>query len=55
MKKLNFYQLEELTLNEVSEINGGGPILDGISKFYQTMGSFYHGVWDGLFNNKKDV
>jgi hypothetical protein len=41
----------ELNSNEITNINGGGPILDGITWYYQTMGSFYHGLYDGIVGN----
>ncbi|MEH6657815.1 hypothetical protein [Leeuwenhoekiella marinoflava] len=47
--------MRNLELSELQEINGGGPIKDFIKGFYRTMGSFYHGVIDGLFNNESDV
>ena len=37
---------------ELTEISGGGPILDGINWYYRTMGSFYHGLYDGIVGNK---
>ena len=51
MKNFNEQYLD-LTDLEMISICGGGPILDGISWWYQTCGSFYHGVYDGLMGNK---
>jgi hypothetical protein len=41
----------ELNISEITTINGGGPIIDGLTWYYQTMGSFYHGLYDGLVEN----
>jgi hypothetical protein len=43
-------KLEIIELNSIEAINicGGGPIVDALSWYYQTMGSFYHGLYDGL-------
>lgn len=46
-------KLVDLNSYEIADINGGvnGPIIDGLSWYYQTMGSFYHGLYDGLVGN----
>jgi len=46
--QLNLFDLNSY---EIADINGGGPIIDGLSWYYQTMGSFYHGLYDGLVGN----
>jgi len=55
MKNLNNFNVLELDYSEAKCINGGGPLWDGISWFYQTMGSFWHGVYDGFVGNEPKV
>jgi len=45
----------ELNVNELRDINGGGPIKDAIDWYYNTLGSFCHGLWDGLVGNDPAV
>lgn len=41
--------LMELSQRQLHQIHGGsGPIREAIEWYYKTMGSFYHGIWDGL-------
>lgn len=55
MNNLSQFQVLELTAEEVLLVDGGGPIRDALETGLQTLGSFAHGVWDGLFGNEPDV
>ena len=37
-----------LSETELTEVEGGGPIREGLEWYYKTVGSFYRGLWDGL-------
>ena len=34
---------------------GSGPIREALEWYYKTMGSFYHGLWDGLTGQEREV
>lgn len=55
MKKIVNFNVTELNFDESLKIEGGGPIIDGLSWYFQTLGSFYRGVWDGLAGNQPAV
>ena len=40
--------LDMLDKIDLIEVQGGGPILEGLEWYYKTVGSFYRGLWDGL-------
>jgi hypothetical protein len=55
MEKFKILEVYELEVSDLYDINGGGPIRETISWYYQTMGSFFHGLYDGLVGNDSAV
>jgi len=55
MKDFKNLDVVELDFDESLKIDGGGPIKDGLSWYFQTVGSFYRGLWDGLVGNEPAV
>ncbi|AXT62165.1 hypothetical protein D1816_17970 [Aquimarina sp. AD10] len=55
MKNLSEFQVLELTTEDALLIDGGGPIREALEDGLATIGSFAHGVWDGLFGNEPAV
>ena len=49
MKNLST-DLIEMNEVEINSTSGGYAILDGIASFYHTMGSFWHGVYNGFMS-----
>jgi len=53
VRKINMEGLLEISEKELNEVRGGsGPIKEALEWYYKTMGSFYHGLWDGLTGNE---
>ncbi len=56
MKQSMNYEMIELTELELIQTQGGfGPIGEALEWYYKTMGSFYHGVWDGLTGQEAKI
>ena len=46
----------ELSQTQMAQIHGGsGPSREALEWYYKTMGSFYHGLWDGLTGQEAKV
>jgi hypothetical protein len=44
--------MEKLSNSELITISAGGPIEDAFAWYFDTMGSYYHGLYDGLVGNE---
>ena len=50
------YGLVELPVEQLQLTTAGsGPIREALEWYYKTMGSFYHGLWDGLTGQERKV
>ena len=54
-KDLKSLGLIELSSGKLEQTTGGGPIREALEWYYKTMGSFYHGLWDGLTGQEAKV
>lgn len=55
LKELKSFELIELSPEKLRKTTGGGPIREAFEWYYKTMGSFYHGLWDGLTGQEAKV
>lgn len=55
LKDLKSFELIELSPQKLQQTTGGGPIREALEWYYKTMGSFYHGLWDGLTGQEAKV
>ena len=55
MKNIAIFHCIDMKGNELWETSGGGPIRDAVKWYYMTVGSFYHGIYDGLMGNEPAV
>lgn len=52
MRNTNDANCVELNFNELTMVNGGGPVKRAAQWYYMTVGSFYRGIYDGLMGNE---
>jgi hypothetical protein len=44
--------MEKLSTQKLVNVSAGGPIADVFALHFDTIGSFYHGLFNGLVGNK---